>query len=1061
MPTTSEQQRRAMFAAAEGRSTLGIPQKVGAEFTAADATGGLAAGVIFVAPDGDVLFLRRSDVEEHFSGHWALPGGKADPGEDAAAAARREAREEIGREPGDMRLVDSRLTPSRMAFHTFAAAAPEKFTPVLNEEHDAFRWAPFDELPEPLHPGVSATLRDRLGVTRALSSDEAQDLGRNFARWAQNGDGAVSQAADATWEETKHPRRDDGKFGSGSGSSAAPAAKPEAKTETPNAAPDAAASASQATSGSGNPRVAAASLYQKSQPTPLTPERVKADAERIAEKAGATKRIAEARKKLETIVPTDKPVSEGGFLQSDGTYTPERQQIHEKLLAEIFSPQALARAKPPEGEKPTMTLLGGRGGSGKSWLTGDDGPVDASKTIVVDADHFKSRLPGYEGWNAAQFHEESSYLVDEAARMASEAGVNVVFDATLKSSKSANVRIQQFQTAGYEIDGYYMFASPQTATERAMNRFMRGGETGRFVPPEVIMGNTENEKNFDNAIQHFRKWGVYDNDSGGGPKHVAGHDKPDGNDRAMDAQISESSIALDRASVRRVDEDGHLHVSLTPISKANICPYFGREIPGFARLGLDPDRVYKLLRDPKELEKAAETFAGKPLLMDHKPVSADDHPKQRTVGSIGNQVVWKSPYLMAPLSVWDGDAIRGIQNDTQRELSSAYRYDADMTPGTFEGEPYDGVMRNIRGNHVALVREGRAGPDVIVGDSALKRFNFAAFALDESPAEKARAEGKFTERDTATASANAEHRDAMPASAFLEPGSRKYPVKEKRDGQWVYDRNLLLAAARDARMNSDNELAARADAIRKREFGTAQDHKPKEGQMAKSMLSRKAILVQGALMTHLAPRLAQDAKIDLPSVLSGVTAKNYSAQKAGIVSRLTKATAGKLAQDADLDDITQLLDALEKVEPAEDDLEPNPDDPMMMRGAADDEDEEAKRLAEEEEAKKKAESEKAMDAAINKAVIAERQRAEGVAAAREEVFPKVGKIAVACDTAADVYGHALTMLGVDTKDVEPSAMRGMYRALAAAPKAKPVVAQDAKASSEFAEMFPNAGRLAR
>lgn len=35
MPIVSEAQRRAMYAAEEGKSTLGIPQKVGAEFVAA------------------------------------------------------------------------------------------------------------------------------------------------------------------------------------------------------------------------------------------------------------------------------------------------------------------------------------------------------------------------------------------------------------------------------------------------------------------------------------------------------------------------------------------------------------------------------------------------------------------------------------------------------------------------------------------------------------------------------------------------------------------------------------------------------------------------------------------------------------------------------------------------------------------------------------------------------------------------------------------------------------------------------------------------------------------
>ena len=41
MPPVSENQRKAMFAAAAGKSTLGIPQKVGAEFAAADPGGKL------------------------------------------------------------------------------------------------------------------------------------------------------------------------------------------------------------------------------------------------------------------------------------------------------------------------------------------------------------------------------------------------------------------------------------------------------------------------------------------------------------------------------------------------------------------------------------------------------------------------------------------------------------------------------------------------------------------------------------------------------------------------------------------------------------------------------------------------------------------------------------------------------------------------------------------------------------------------------------------------------------------------------------------------------------
>lgn len=41
MPPVSEAQRRAMYAAAAGKSTLGIPKKVGKEFTKADKPGKL------------------------------------------------------------------------------------------------------------------------------------------------------------------------------------------------------------------------------------------------------------------------------------------------------------------------------------------------------------------------------------------------------------------------------------------------------------------------------------------------------------------------------------------------------------------------------------------------------------------------------------------------------------------------------------------------------------------------------------------------------------------------------------------------------------------------------------------------------------------------------------------------------------------------------------------------------------------------------------------------------------------------------------------------------------
>lgn len=176
-------------------------------------------------------------------------------------------------------------------------------------------------------------------------------------------------------------------------------------------------------------------------------------------------------------------------------------------------------------------------------------------------------------------------------------------------------------------------------------------------------------------------------------------------------------LAFDRATVRTIDADGRLHIEVSNISKAAVNPYLGSEIPGAEQLGLDLNRVYQLLRDPAELEKAAPTFNNIPLLNRHVPVSADDHQPDAVVGATGSDAEFIAPYLRNSLVVWEAGAIAGINSRQQCELSSAYRYVPVMTPGIYEGQAYDGVMTQIVGNHVALVEVGRAGSDVVVGDS--------------------------------------------------------------------------------------------------------------------------------------------------------------------------------------------------------------------------------------------------------------------------------------------------------------------------------------------------------
>lgn len=174
--------------------------------------------------------------------------------------------------------------------------------------------------------------------------------------------------------------------------------------------------------------------------------------------------------------------------------------------------------------------------------------------------------------------------------------------------------------------------------------------------------------------------------------------------------------------MRSFDVDGRMHVLDCKISKANVCPYYGREIPNSEQLGLEPNKIYKLYRDPAELERGAESFRNLQLMMAHVPVNATDPRIDITVGSVGSDVRFEAPYLVASLAVWTAEAIALIESRAQAQLSCSYRYTPDMTPGvTSDGVAYDGRMCNLIGNHVALVEEGRVGPDVVVNDASPKQ----------------------------------------------------------------------------------------------------------------------------------------------------------------------------------------------------------------------------------------------------------------------------------------------------------------------------------------------------
>lgn len=186
----------------------------------------------------------------------------------------------------------------------------------------------------------------------------------------------------------------------------------------------------------------------------------------------------------------------------------------------------------------------------------------------------------------------------------------------------------------------------------------------------------------------------------------------------MTIGVTHNVRAMDRESARKIDLNGFVTIENNPISKEGVYDYLGSQIPGYTG---NPNDIVKVYRPMEELMRpeTIETFKLLPFIDEHNWLGANgiDPGTIPFTGITGENVYADAPYLKAPIKVFSekmkADIIEG-----KVELSPGYLYDVYAEPGVWNGQPYQYVQRNLRGNHLALVYKGRTGSDVAVMDSA-------------------------------------------------------------------------------------------------------------------------------------------------------------------------------------------------------------------------------------------------------------------------------------------------------------------------------------------------------
>lgn len=201
----------------------------------------------------------------------------------------------------------------------------------------------------------------------------------------------------------------------------------------------------------------------------------------------------------------------------------------------------------------------------------------------------------------------------------------------------------------------------------------------------------------------------------------AGHSQK----QALAIAYKEKEGKDDSESARKEDLNSFITVERNPISRSGVFQYLGRSIGA-----PEPDKIYNVYRPAEEFDdETIESFKLLPIVNDHTmlgPWEKGMMPAEEkgVHGTTGESVEFKDGILYATLKIFS-DTLAKMIEAGRTALSLGYRCIYQQASGIFDGQPYEYIQRNLRGNHLALVDAARCDVAVLDNHMAFDHFDLA------------------------------------------------------------------------------------------------------------------------------------------------------------------------------------------------------------------------------------------------------------------------------------------------------------------------------------------------